>query len=199
MRYRLLVLATALAFLGVLTLQSVSHAMLQNLSKEKRDEAIQYGKRGVKTEVTDFIKEWSVNKGKDGFAFITTEFLSLAYASRQAALRMVPLNNFDIEDTLAKSSGKLVFRVTLFGSTEIFARDFTAILETDGKTIHTTFWNNPPGEPYEEGKGKQAYVTDSDFYFPSDGIDPNGKIILVVQDEDSKSVAKFPFNLKTLR
>ena len=199
MRYRLLILAMALAFLSVLTFQSVSYAMLQNLSKEQRNEAIQYGKRGVKTEVTDFIKEWSVNKGKDGFAFITTEFLSLAYASRQATFRRVPLNNFDIEDTLAKSSGKLVFRVTLFGSTENFARDYTAILETDGKMIHTTFWNNPIGEPYEEGEGKQAYVTDSDFYFPADGIDPDGKIILVVKDEESQSVAKFPFNLKELR
>jgi len=173
--------------------------MLQKLSEEQKTEAISFGKRSVKKELTEFIEEWSVNKKYDGFAFITTEFLALAYASRQATFKFSTLNKFDIEDTLAKSSGKLVFRVTLFGETENFAKDYTAIIRTDGKTIPTTFWNNPTGDPFGDDKSKPAFVTDSDYYFPADGIDPQGRIVLIIQDKDGNEVAEFPFELGKLR
>lgn len=194
-----LIFIVALCLVGFPDTRSSSYAMMQKLTPEQRDEAISFGKRGTRTEVTEFIKEWSVDKGSEGFAFITTEFLALAYASREAALKSAELNNFDIEDTLAKSSGKLVFRVTLFGNTESFAKDYTAVILAGNKTIPTTFWNNSNGEPYGDGKTKPAFVTDSDYYFPADGIDPNGSIILVVQDKDGKDVARFSFNLGKLR
>lgn len=176
-----------------------SSAMLHKLSAEERASAINYGKRGVRTELMEFIKEWSVDQGKDGFAFITTEFLALAYAARQAALKSSELNNFDIEDSLAKSSGKLVFRVTLFGPTEEFAKNYSAVLKADGRTVPSTFWNNPKGEPYGDGKTQPAFVTDSDFYFPSEGINPKGSVTLTILDASAKEVGRFPFNLGSLR
>lgn len=178
---------------------SDSYAMMQKLSAEQREEAIKHGKRSVRMEVPEFIKEWSVDNGTNGFAFITTEFLALAYAARQAALQSGELNNFDIEDTLAKSSGKLVFRVSLFGNTDTFSKDFSAVLRVGDKTLPSTFWNNPPGETYGDGKSKPAFVADSDFYFPSEGIDPNAVVLLMVQDKDGKEVAKFSFNLSKMR
>ncbi|HEY5648821.1 MAG TPA: hypothetical protein VIU33_04940 [Nitrospiria bacterium] len=176
-----------------------AYPMFQNLVEDQRQEAIIYGKRGIRTEVSEFIEEWSVNKGLDGFAFITTEFLALAYAARTSALRMADLSNYDIEDTLAKSSGKLVFRVTLFGDSPDFAREYTAVILAGDQTIPTTFWSNPGGEPYGDGETSPTYVTDSDFFFPSEGIDPEGKITLVIQNESGEDVTRFAFDLGSLR
>jgi hypothetical protein len=184
---------------GFLLLPSDSYAMLQKLSPEQREDAIKYGKRGIRTDVPDFIKEWSVDNGNSGFAFMITEFLALAFAARQSALQSAELNTFDIEDTLAKSSGKLVFRVSLFGKTDSFSRDYTAVLRVGEKTFPSTFWNNSPGETYGDGKEKPAFVADSDFYFPSEGIDPGSVITLVVQDKDGKDVSSFLFNLAKMR
>lgn len=175
-------------------------AMLQKLNDEQTKDAILFGKRSVKLDIFDFLKEWMVDLGNDkGTAFIITEFLALANASRDAALRQLELNKFDIEDTLAKSSGKMVFRVTVFGAKADFAKDYTASIQAGSKIIPTTFWKNNEGESYGDGKNRPAFVADNDYYFPSDGIDPNGKITLVVHDKDGKDVVKFDFDLAKLR
>ena len=199
MRKSFLILLVVACLVEFLTMPGDSYAMMQKLTPEQRDAAIKYGKKGVRMEVSDFIKEWSVNNGDKGFAFIITEFLALAFASQQSAMKSAELNNFDIEDTLAKSAGKLVFRVTLFGSTDSFAKDYTAVVRAGDKTVPATFWNNPPGESYGDGKTKPAFVTDSDFYFPADGIDPNSTITLAVQDKEGKEVTKFQFDLAKMR
>ena len=175
-------------------------AMLQKLNDEQTKEAILFGKRSVKQDVMDFIKEWSADLGNDkGTAFLITEFLALANASRDAALRSMELNKFDIEDTLAKSSGKIVFRVSVFGSNAAFAKDYTAIIRSGAKTIPTTFWKNGDGEQYGDGKSHPAFVSDNDYYFPSEGVDFNAPLALVVQDREGKEVARFSFDLAKLR
>ncbi len=199
-RYITLVLAFSFALQAVfMSLPIKTPAMLQNLSEDERQEAIIAGKRGLRTELPEFIEEWSVNHRFEGFAFITTEFLALAYASRQSALRMTEMNSYDIEDTLAKSSGKLVFRVTLFGDSPDFSRNFTAMVKADGKTIPTTFWDTPSADPYGDGETDPTFVSDSDFYFPSDEVDPEGNITLIIQDDQGKEVASFSFDLSSLR
>jgi hypothetical protein len=199
MRKLFLTLLVSVYLVGFSTTQSDSYAMMQKLSPEQRDDAIKYGKRSVKMDVPEFIKEWSVDNGNNGFAFIITEYLALAFAARQAALQSSELNNFDIEDTLAKSSGKLVFRVSLFGNTDSFTKDYTAVLRVGDKAFPSTYWNNPPGEAYGDGKTKPAFVADSDFYFPSEGLDPNSVVLFVVQDKDGKDVSKLSFNLAKMR
>lgn len=194
-----LTLLVSVSLVGFSTTQSDSYAMMQKLSPEQRDDAIKYGKRSVKMDVPEFIKEWSIDNGNNGFAFIITEYLALAFAARQAALQSSDLNPFDIEDTLAKSSGKLVFRVSLFGNTDSFSKDYTAVLRVGDKTFPSTYWNNPPGEAYGDGKTKPAFVADSDFYFPSEGLDPNSVVLFAVQDKDGKDVSKFSFNLAKMR
>ncbi len=199
MRKLFLTLLVSVYMVGFSTTQSDSYAMMQKLSPEQRDDAIKYGKRSVKMDVPEFIKEWSIDNGNNGFAFIITEYLALAFAARQAALQSSDLNPFDIEDTLAKSSGKLVFRVSLFGNTDSFSKDYTAVLRVGDKVFPSTYWNNPPGEAYGDGKTKPAFVADSDFYFPSEGLDPNSVVLFVVQDKDGKDVSKFSFNLAKMR
>ncbi|HTN44261.1 MAG TPA: hypothetical protein VMN77_10750 [Nitrospiria bacterium] len=199
MQKPLLTLLVVVCLVELLTIPADTSAMMQKLTPEQREAAVKYGKKGVRMDVTDFIKEWSVNNGDKGFAFIVTEFLALAFAAQQAALKSAELNNFDIEDNLAKSAGKLVFRVTLFGSTDTFAKDYTAVIQAGGKTFPATYSDIPPGESYGDGKTKPAFVTDSDFYFPAEGIDPNSLITLMVQDKDGKEVAKFQFDLAKIR
>lgn len=199
-RYRTLLIAFSFAFQAVfIALPHPTLAMLQNLSEDEKQDAIIAGKRGLRTEIPEFIEEWSVNNRFDGFAFITTEFLALAYAARQSALRMSEMNAYDIEDTLAKSSGKLVFRVTLFGDNPDFSRNFTAVLKADGETLPTTFWDTPSADPYGDGETPPTYVSDSDFYFPSEGVDPEGTITLIIQDDQDKEVTRFSFDLSSLR
>ena len=194
MRKLFFALLTAVYLVGFSNAQSDSFAMMQKLSPDQRDDAIKYGKRGVKTDVREFIQEWSVDNGKNGFSFIITEYLALAFASRQAS--PADLNNFDIEDTLAKSSGKLVFQVSLLGNTETFSKDYTAVLRVGDKTFPSTYWTNPPGEAHDDGK---TFEANSEYYFPSEGIDSSAVVLLVVQDKDGKDVAKFSFNLAKIR
>lgn len=195
----ILLLVGIVLHLSIWSTPTPAYSMLQNLGEDERHEAIIHGKRGIRTEVSEFIEEWSVNHGLDGFAFITTEFLALAYAARTSALRMADLSGYEIEDALAKSSGKLVFRVTLFGDSPDFAREYTAIILAGDETIPTSFWDNPGGEPYGDGETSPTYVTDNDFFFPSEGIDAEGKITLVVQTEGGEEVARFAFDLGSLR
>ncbi|HSG05949.1 MAG TPA: hypothetical protein VLB09_06085, partial [Nitrospiria bacterium] len=199
-RYMALILIFSFALQAVcLSLPPQALSMLQDLSEDERQEAVLYGKRGIRTELPEFIKEWSVNNKLEGFAFITTEFLALAYAARQSALRMTEMNSYDIEDTLAKSSGKLVFRVTLFGDSPDFSRNYTAIVKTDTTTVPTTFWDTPSGDPYGDGESSPTYVSDSDFYFSSEEVDPEEKITLVILDDQEKEVSRFSFDLGSLR
>ena len=175
-------------------------AVYQKLTEEQTNEAIDYGERNAMAEPTEFLKEWVVVlDGYDGYAFVISEFLALANASKESTLRGVPLSPFAIQDAIATSSGKLVFRVTTFGDTFNFAKDYTAILKAGNQDIPTTFWTNSDGEAFGEDDSKPAFQADSEFYFPSEGIEPEAKITLVVQDKDEKTVTQFEFDFSKVR
>lgn len=190
--------AAALLIIGIHS--GTSYGMLQGLDDDQTKEAVLYGKRSVKTDTLDFIREWSIVSEKpSAMAFLISEFLALASASRDAALRSLELNKFDIEDTLAKSSGKLVFRVSVFGPVQDFSQNYTAVVKAGSKEIPTSYWINGDGEPWGDGKNQPAFVSDNDYYFPAEGIDPKGKITLVVLDGSAKPVVSFNFDLSKLR
>ena len=173
-----------------------SSAIYQQIREGKRLEAIDYGTQNTQTETEEFIEEWTiVMKNKKGMAFIITEFLALANSARDAILKGIALTPFDIEDAIAQSSGKFVFRVTTIGDSLNFAQNYTALLKAGDKVIQTTFWNNSEGE----GLDASSYVADSDFYFPDEGVDPNSRIQLIIQDKDGSSVAEFEFDLSRMR
>jgi hypothetical protein len=175
-------------------------AMYSGLTEGQKLEAIKYGSSHSQADITEFLQEWVVVKKNDqGVAFIITEFLALATEAKDAVFRGAALTQFDIEDAVARSADKLVFRVTTFGPTMNFAQDYTAIVKSGTKTVNTTYWNNAEGEGFGDGKTRPRFIADSDFYFPSEGIDPNGKITLTVLNKDGKSVADFEFDLSKVR
>jgi hypothetical protein len=175
-------------------------AMYQKLTEEQTNEAIDFGERNTMAEPTEFLEEWVVVLDNyDGYAFVITEFLALANASKESTLRGVPLTPFEIQDAISTSSGKLVFRVTTFGDTFNFAKDYTAILKVGDQNIASTFWTNSDGEAFGEDGNKPDFQADSEFYFPTKGIEPKANVTLVVQDKDGKTVTQFEFDLSKVR
>jgi len=175
-------------------------AMYTNLSEEQKLEAISYGSSNSQSEVTDFLREWAVVLDNDkGVAILITEFLALASAAKDAIAKGTALTQFDIEDAIARSADKLVFRVTTFGPTMNYAKNYTAVVKAGAKTVSTTYWNNSEGEGFGDGKTRPRFVADSDFYFPAEGIDPNGTVTLIVKDHEGKTVTQFDFDLSKRR
>jgi hypothetical protein len=178
----------------------IASAMYQKLSEGQTKEAIDYGERNAMKDVTEFLEEWVVVLDNyEGYAYIIPEFLALALEAKESTLRGVPLSPFEIQDAIATSSGKLVFRVTTFGDKFNFAKDYTASLKAGKQDIPTTFWTNGDGEAFGDGVTKPAFLADSEFYFPAEGIDPNTQVTLIVQNKDGNTVTQFEFDLSKVR
>jgi hypothetical protein len=197
-KHQFLSAAVALSvFLGGV---ATAPAMYSNLTEEQKLEAINYGSTNSQADPTDFLGEWAVVLDHDkGVAIMITEFLALASAAKEAISNGTALSQFDIEDAIARSKDKLVFRVTTFGPTMNFAKNYTAVVKTPTKTVATTYWNNSEGEGFGDGKTRPRFIADSDFYFPSEGIDPNGKITLIIKDQQGNVVTQFDFDLSKRR
>lgn len=175
-------------------------AMYMDLTEDQKLDAIKYGSSNAQAEMTEFLAEWvKVLDNDKGVAFIITEFLALATEAKNAIFKGTALSQFDIDDAVARSADKLVFRVTTFGQTMNFAKDYTAVVTAGKKKIRTTYWTNGEGEGFGDGKTRPRFIADSDFYFPSEGVDPNGKITLTVQDKDGNTVTEFDFDLSKVR
>ena len=175
-------------------------AMYQQLTGEQIKEAMGYGQRNAMRDITEFLEEWVVVLDHyNGYAFIVTEFLALGNAAKVSTLRGTQLQPWEIDDAIAQSSGKLVFRVTTFGDTLDFANEYIAMLKTDDQTIPASFWTNGMGEAFGDGTSKPAFQADSEFFFPAEGITPDSQIILIVQDKDGNAVTQFNFDLSKMR
>lgn len=175
-------------------------AMYANLTEEQKLEAISYGSSNSQAEITDFLGEWAVVLDNDkGMAILITEFLALASAAKDAISKGTALTQFDIEDAVARSADKLVFRVTTFGPTMNYAKNYTAVVQSADKTVSTTYWTNSEGEGFGDGKTRPRFVADSDFYFPSEGINPNGRITLIIKDHEGNTITQFDFDLSKRR
>jgi hypothetical protein len=197
-KHKFLSSAVALSiFLGGV---ATAPAMYKDLTEEQKLEAINYGSTNSQAEPTEFLGEWAVVLDDDkGVAIIITEFLALASAAKDAISRGTALSQFDIQDAIARSADKLVFRVTTFGPTMNYARNYTAVVKSGDKTVSTTYWNNSEGEGFGDGKTRPRFIADSDFYFPSEGIDPNGTITLIIKDQKGNTVTQFDFDLSKRR
>lgn len=194
------VISTFVALSVLLGGAATAPAMYMNLTEEQKLEAISYGSSNSQAEATDFLGEWAVVLDNDkGVAILITEFLALASAAKDAIAKGTALTQFDIEDAVARSADKLVFRVTTFGPTMNYAKNYTAVVKSADKTVSTTYWNNSEGEGFGDGKTRPRFIADSDFYFPADGIDPNGKITLIIKDHEGNAVTQFDFDLSKRR
>jgi len=145
---------------------------------------------------TSFMQRWVVNLGEDkGAALLMTEFLSVAFAAQEAALNFAALQPWEVEDAVARARGKLVFSVTTFDSSPDYADGLRGWVIYNGKKIQNSHWQNGKVTAHKD----KLYTADSTFWFLADGIDPEGKVTLIIEDSGNKKRWEFPFDLAAMR
>jgi hypothetical protein len=174
-----------------------AEAIWVDLTPEQTDQALQIG--GFQASMgnpTRFMEKWSVNLGPGkGAALLMTEFLAVAFAAEAASKNFQSLQPWEVQDARARASGKLVFSVTTFGDRPDYADGLRGWVIDGKREIQNTHWKNGTPEKAEGG----GYVADSTFWFPMDGVDPDGKVTLVIRQNGTQKEWRFPFDLSQMR
>jgi hypothetical protein len=186
-----------LASILLLLLSEKAEAFWVHLNDAQRGEAMYYGARNVKTDAKEFFKEWTFDKGIKGVVILNSEFLTLASAAREAAISGDEMDADAIEDALAKTQGKLVFTVYLYGKEKDFAKDYSAVIKTGGKTYPASYWEEGESSPSETHPGMIA--EELFFYFPLGEISPDSPVTLEIGDSKLKEKFQFDIDLKKVK
>ena len=190
-RYRCLpFLALAVALVAATPGEAVSLA----LTDRDRDQAIRAGKKSIVAE--EFGAEWRVRDAAGQTVVVMTPFYRLALAARNSAFQSKELRPRDVETLLKGSEGKLAFWVTLRGGKSDFARFYTPEIFAGSQTVKASFVQNERTAIREESGRFAAQCV---YAFPTEGIDPKGRVVLVVRDAEEKEVAKFTVDLAAMR
>ena len=172
-------------------------AIWVNLTPEQADQAQKIG--GFTASMGNpakFMEKWTVNLGEGkGAALLMTEFLSVAFAAQTASRNMAALQPWEVQDAMARARSKLVFSVTTFGKTPDYADGLRGWVLYGKRRIQNTHWQNGKPEAAKNG----LYVADSTFWFPMEGVDPDGQVILLIQQPQTGEEWRFPFDLKAMR
>lgn len=172
-------------------------ALWVHLNDSQRGEAMYYGAKSVNTDSKDFFRGWTFDKGPNGLVILNSEFLTLASAARDAAQTGEELDSDRIEDILAKTQGKLVFTVYLYGKEKDFAKDFVAVMKADGKIFPATYSEDGENSPSESQPG--MFVQEIFYYFPIGEISLNKEIILEIGDPKQKNKLHFEIDLNKVK
>jgi hypothetical protein len=166
-----------------------------SLTPRETQEAIQFGQKSVVSE--EFGREWRSANAAGESLTVVTPFFRLAQAARNAAFRSQTLKPRDIDALLKEHQGRLQLWAFLRGSREDFARWYRPVLMLPGKgELQPTFVQNErTALRQEDGR----FLARSVYAFPTDGLDPRGRVTLVVRDKDEREVAKFVVDLSTIR
>ena len=184
-------LVLAAAFVGVTPGEAVSFA----LADRDREQAIRVGKKSVVEE--QFGAEWRLKDGSGQTLVVMTPFHRLALAARNSAFRSQEMKPKDIQSAIKDAEGKLNFRVTLRGGTKTdFARFYSPTLLAGTQEVKASFVQNERTAIREEDG---RYAAQCVYEFPADGVDPKGRVVLVVKDADEREVAKFTVDLAAMR
>lgn len=164
------------------------------LSERERLDAIRTGQRSVVHE--EFGAEWRARDDAGQALTVVTPYHRLALAARNAAFKKEVLRPRDIESALKESEGKLAFWVTLRGGRPDFARFFAPVLLDGGSEIKASFVQNER-TALREDDGR--YAARCLYVFPAEGLNPRGRVTLVVRDPDDREMAKFTVDLSAMR
>ena len=184
-------LVLAAALIGVTPGEAMSFA----LADRDREQAIRVGKKSVVEE--QFGAEWRLKDGSGQTLVVMTPFHKLALAARNSTFRSQELKPKDVQSVLKDTEGKLNFRVTLRGGNKTdFARFYAPTLLTGSQEVKASFVQNERTALREEDGRYAALCV---YEFPADGVDPKGRVVLVVKDADEREVAKFTVDLAAMR
>jgi hypothetical protein len=169
-------------------------AALLVLTERDRGEAIRVGKRSVLSE--EFGGEWKVAGVGGQSVVVMTAFHRLALAARNSAFQNRELKPRDIESLLKAHDGKLIFWATLRGGKADFARFYAPVLLVQQEEIRPTFTQN---ERTAKADDDGRFTARCMYVFPSEGLNSNAKVLLVVRDPDERQVARFTVDLSAMR
>ena len=169
-------------------------AMSLALTDRDREQAIRAGKKSIVAE--EFGGEWRVKDTTGQSVVVMTPFHRLALAARNSAFQSKELKPRDVATALKGSEGKLAFWVTLRGGRADFARFYTPEMLAGSQTVKASFVQNER-TALREDDGR--YAAQCVYTFPAEGIDPKGRVVLVVKDADEKEIAKFTVDLAAMR
>ncbi len=184
-------LVLAAAFVGVTPGEAMSFALVDR----DREQAIRVGKKSIVEE--QFGGEWRLKDGSGQTLVVMTPFHKLALAARNSTFRSQELKPKDVQSVLKDTEGKLNFRVTLRGGPKPdFARFYAPTLLAGSQEVKASFVQNERTALREEDG---RYAAQCVYEFPTDGVDPKGRVVLVVKDADEREVAKFTVDLAAMR
>jgi len=183
-------LVVAVALIGVAPGEAVSFV----LADRDREQAIRAGKKSIVLE--EFGAEWRLRDASGQALVVMTPFHRLALAARNSAFRGEEIRPRDIESVLKDHTGMLAFWATLRGSKVDFARFYTPTLMAGSLAVKASFVQNERTALREED-GK--FAARCFYVFPADGLDPKGRVTLVVRDAEEREVAKFTVDLAAMR
>lgn len=172
-------------------------AIWVNLTPDQADQAQKIGAFTASMgDPSKFMEKWTVSLGEGkGVALLMTEFLSVAFAAQTASRNMAAMQPWEVQDAIARARSKLVFSVTTYGKTPDYADGLRGWVLYGKKKIQNTHWKNGKPEPAPNG----MYVADSTFWFPMEGVDPEGQVTLLIEQPQTGEEWRFPFDLKTMR
>lgn len=183
--------AAGLALL--LAAPAVEGASLKLTDREQK-EALRVGQRSVTTD--SFDAEWRVDNGAGEGVTVITPFHRLALAARNAAFGNQSLKPGHQARILRDLKERLVFWVSLRGSSEGFARHYRPQLLMGDVTIEPAFVQNERTAVREsDGRYRARCV----YTFPSKDIPPKSRVTLVVRDADGRAVTRFAIDLARMR
>ena len=183
-------LVLAAGLVGVTPGEAVSFA----LTDRDREQAVRAGKKSVVAE--DLGTEWHLKDASGQTLTVMTPFHRLALAARNSAFRSQELKPKDVEALMKDYEGKLGFRVTLRGGKMDFARFYTPTLVAGAQEVKASFVQNEH-TALREDDGR--YAAKCLYVFPAEGLNPKGRVVLVVKDADEREVAKFTVDLAAMR
>lgn len=178
-----------------------AYAIYYNLSDEQAGQAVEYGENNKDSDDFAFLDEW-LKVAADGYewAALNTEFSTLAYGAKQAALKSRELTQAEVIALPLEVEDMLSFRVVLYGNSTDFAKDYRAVLVYKNKLIQPiNEQNDAYAKPANLGiRASPSYRAICRYDFPNYYVEPDAVVILVIISPANKERI-FEFKLGEMR
>jgi len=178
----------------VLGAAGVAAAASFTLDDADKRAAIHAGERSTLAE--GFDREWRVNGEGGQNLLVLTPFHRLLLASRNATFKNESIKPVEVERVLKQDVQRLIVWATLRGHSADFARHYVPRLQDGDREIRATFVQNErSARRQEDGR----YLAHCVYGFATATLNPKGRVVLVVRDQDGREVTRFSVDLAAVR
>ncbi|OQY98206.1 MAG: hypothetical protein B6D35_12825 [Candidatus Brocadia sp. UTAMX2] len=176
-----------------------TYAISLELSTEQIAEAVEYGQKNKRIEISLFSKPWTICKEKGlGTATLFTPFHNIAYKARKFAVEQREFTQKNIMQA-AEIGDAFTFSVTVYGDEYDFCVHYTAKLYYKDDVIQPEFEFTPDiAEASEFWPDSPSHSARLVFKFPTKDIDLNGVVTLAVVAPGGEETV-FDFDLSKMK